>query len=222
MKIFVFKKVPCILAVTFLQYLFLAAATFLLLEALVIMHKLVDAVILPLLESPLFILAVGILLPGVYTGITLPLLYSYLLPSSEKTCWLNLASPASASMLVPFPLILLITLYVLITSIVCSDDSGRRPISAEVYTRAKTLRRTRYILVLLILLLAATFTTGVLAAHLALAWLDLAFLICSFLLAAAALGLRCGLDSQVISFKKDCNIVLPPKPLNPHNKSYLK
>ena len=186
------------------------------------MHKLVDAVILPLLESPLFILAVGILLPGVYTGITLPLLYSYLLPSSEKTCWLNLASPASASMLVPFPLILLITLYVLITSIVCSDDSGRRPISAEVYTRAKTLRRTRYILVLLILLLAATFTTGVLAAHLALAWLDLAFLICSFLLAAAALGLRCGLDSQVISFKKDCNIVLPPKPLNPHNKSYLK
>ena len=59
-----YLKVPCILAVTFLQYLFLAAATFLLLEALVIMHKLVDAVILPLLENPLFILAVGTVLPA--------------------------------------------------------------------------------------------------------------------------------------------------------------
>ena len=172
------------------------------------MHKLVDAVILPILESPLFILAVGTLLPGIYTGITLPILYSYLIPDSEKTCWLNLASPASAAMLVPFPLILLLTLYILITSIVCSDDSGRRPISAEVYTRAKTLRRTRYILVLLCLLLAATFTTGVIAAHLALPWLDLAFLICSFFLAAVTLCLRCGLDSQVV-----INIQSPPSPI---------
>ena len=173
------------------------------------MHKLVDAVILPILENPLFILAVGTVLPGIYTGITLPILYSYLIPDSEKTCWLNLASPASAAMLVPFPLILLLTLYILITSIVCSDDSGRRPISAEVYTRAKTLRRTRYILVLLCLLLASTFTTGVIAAHLALPWLDLAFLICSFLLAALALGLRCGLDSQVLIIYDGHLITLP-------------
>jgi hypothetical protein len=47
------------------------------------------------------------------------------------------------------------------------------------------------------LLLAAAFTTGLLAAHLRLAWLDLAFLILSLLLAVAALGLRCFLDSQV-------------------------
>ena len=174
------------------------------------MHKLVDAVILPILENPLFILAVGTVLPGIYTGITLPILYSYLIPDSEKTCWLNLASPASAAMLVPFPLILLLTLYILITSIVCSDDSGRRPISAEVYTRAKTLRRTRYILVLLCLLLASTFTTGVIAAHLALPWLDLAFLICSFLLAALALGLRCGLDSQVLIKIYDGHLITSP------------
>ena len=37
----------------------------------------------------------------------------------------------------PFPLLLLITLYILLTAIVGADDSGRRPISAEVYSRAK-------------------------------------------------------------------------------------
>ena len=50
---------------------------------------------------------------------------------------------------------------------------------------------------LLTLLLAAAFTTGIIAAHLRLAWLDLLFLLLSVLLALAALGLRCGLDSQV-------------------------
>ena len=63
--------------------------------------------------------------------------------------------------------------------------------------RPRTLRRTRFILVLLTLLLAAAFTTGVIAAHLRLAWLDLLFLLLSVVLALAALGLRCGLDSQV-------------------------
>ena len=49
----------------------------------------------------------------------------------------------------------------------------------------------------LVFLLAAVFTCGVLAAHLQLSWLALLFLILSVLLAAAALGLRSCLDSQV-------------------------
>ena len=61
----------------------------------------------------------------------------------------------------------------------------------------RTLRKTRYILVVLVFLLAAVFTCGVLAAHLQLSWLALLFLILSVLLAAAALGLRSCLDSQV-------------------------
>ena len=52
-------------------------------------------------------------------------------------CWLNLSSPASAATLVPLPLLLLLSLYLLLTAIVAADDSGRRPISAEVYSRAK-------------------------------------------------------------------------------------
>ena len=62
---------------------------------------------------------------------------------------------------------------------------------------SRTLRKTRYILVVLVFLLAAVFTCGVLAAHLQLSWLALLFLILSVLLAAAALGLRSCLDSQV-------------------------
>ena len=58
-------------------------------------------------------------------------------PASCPRCWLNLSSPASAATLVPLPLLLLLSLYLLLTAIVAADDSGRRPISAEVYSRAK-------------------------------------------------------------------------------------
>ena len=58
-------------------------------------------------------------------------------PASCHRCWLNLSSPASAATLVPLPLLLLLSLYLLLTAIVAADDSGRRPISAEVYSRAK-------------------------------------------------------------------------------------
>ena len=92
---------------------------------------------LPILESGLFVFFIGFLLPGLYTGLTLPLLYSYLLPKSDTTCWLNLASPASTATLVPLPLLVLLSLYVLMTAMVAADDSGRRPLSAEVYSRAK-------------------------------------------------------------------------------------
>ena len=78
-------QVPCILAASLLQYTFLCAAAFLLLESLIVLHKLVDAVILPILESGIFVVAVGFLLPAIYTGITMPLLYSYILPESDTT-----------------------------------------------------------------------------------------------------------------------------------------
>jgi hypothetical protein len=131
------SQIPCILAATLLQYTFLCAALFLLLEALIVLHKLVDAVMLPILESGLFVLAVGLLLPAAYTAITHPLLYSYILPATDTTCWLNLASPASAATLVPLPLLLIVALYVLITAIVGANGSGRRPLSSEIYSRAK-------------------------------------------------------------------------------------
>ena len=44
-----------------------------------------DAVILPILESGLFILAVGVVVPAAYTALTLPFLYSYMIPESNLT-----------------------------------------------------------------------------------------------------------------------------------------
>ena len=76
--------VPCILAVTLVQYFYLCAFAFLLLESLIIIHKLVDSVIIPLLENPLFIVSVGCLVPLLYTAVTIPFLFSYLIPSSPK------------------------------------------------------------------------------------------------------------------------------------------
>ena len=61
----------------------------------------------------------------------------------------------------------------------------------------RTLRRTRFLIFLLCLLLAATFTCGILAAHFMVSWLDIAFLVLSVVLAVASLVLRCFLDSQV-------------------------
>ena len=40
---------------------------------------------LPVLENGLFILAVGVVVPAAYTALTLPFLYSYMVPESDLT-----------------------------------------------------------------------------------------------------------------------------------------
>lgn len=117
-------------------YFYLASFMFLLLESLIILHKLVDKIILPLLENTVFVILAGFLPPLVYTGLTLPWVIDQV-TVQESMCAINLASPASSLSLVPASLISCISLGILVTSIIMADDSGRRPISAEVFSRAK-------------------------------------------------------------------------------------
>ena len=117
-------------------YFYLASFTFLLLESLIILHKLVDKIILPLLENSVFVILAGFLPPLVYTGLTLPWVYEHITAQSS-VCSINLASPSSSLSLVPVSVISCLSLGILITSIILADDSGRRPISAEVFSRAK-------------------------------------------------------------------------------------
>ena len=76
--------VPCLVAVAGLQFLYLAAFAFLLLEALVILHKLVDSVVIGLLEHPASVVSLGFGVPLAYTALTVPFLYEELVPSSPK------------------------------------------------------------------------------------------------------------------------------------------
>ena len=117
-------------------YFYLASFMFLLLESLIILHKLVDKIILPLLENTVFVILAGFLPPLVYTGLTLPWVYD-LVTVQDSVCAINLASPASSLSLVPASVISCLSLGILVTSIIMADDSGRRPISAEVFSRAK-------------------------------------------------------------------------------------
>jgi len=118
-------KVPCIVAVAGLQFLYLAAFTFLLLESTVILHKLVDCVVISILEHITFIVAVGFGVPAVYTAVTLPFIFS--------SCWLNLSSAASNVVVIPLGLLFLSSATILIVAILASAESGLRPISASLF-----------------------------------------------------------------------------------------
>jgi len=192
------QPLPCLLAIAGLQFFYLCAFTFLLLETLVILHKLVDSVLLPLLESTTFLLTIGFLLPGLYTAATLPAFQRTLLPPPGRMCWLNLSSAASLCSIVPVLVLSLATTGVLLTAIFAAQESGTRPISASVFSRAKTLRRTRFILLLILILLIMVWTSGVVSSHFRLGWLAAAFILLSLVLALVILSLRCLLDTQVV------------------------
>ena len=122
------QPLPCILAIAGLQFFYLAAFTFLLLESLVVLHKLVDVVMLPLLESSACILLSGFLLPGFYTGLTLAVFWDTLLPREEAMCWVNLSSPAALSSILPIIFLFLATTAILLTAI-CAAQVSRAPYS---------------------------------------------------------------------------------------------
>jgi hypothetical protein len=67
-----------------LQFSYFSAFMFLFLESLVLLNKLVDNVNIPLVESSCFILLSGFVPPLLYTGITIPILYQELMPSTNK------------------------------------------------------------------------------------------------------------------------------------------
>ena len=64
----------CTVITSLYIFLFLSAFTFLLLESLIILHKLVDKIILEKLEKSVFVLVSGSLPPLLYTLLTLPFL----------------------------------------------------------------------------------------------------------------------------------------------------
>jgi len=115
----------------------------------------------------------------------------------QLRCWLNLLSPSSAVSIVPALLLSVSSFVVLLFTMFCSHESGRRPLSASVYSRAKTLRRTRYLLFIILILLSLSWGVGVVSAHYQHSTLALIFLVLRAFLAMAIL-LRCFLDSQVM------------------------
>ena len=116
-------------------YFYLASFMFLLLESLIILHKLVDKIILPLLENTVFVILAGFLPPLVYTGLTLPWVIDQV-TVQESMCAINLASPASSLRLVAAARISSTSPGILAASSLWPGGSGRRPISAEVFRRA--------------------------------------------------------------------------------------
>ena len=69
----------CTFIISLYIFLFLSTFTFLLLESLIILHKLVDKIMLDKLEKSWFVLVCGCLPPLLYTLITVPFLPSSLL-----------------------------------------------------------------------------------------------------------------------------------------------
>lgn len=147
---------PCLLTIALILYSHLAALLFLLLESLIILHKLVDRVIIPQLERPALIagmsrtvlclvhwttlyIGCGFLAPLAYTVLILPLLLLRpgLRSPRPALCALNISSPHLAALGLPAGLLSLASLAILATACSLADDSGRRPISAEVFSRAK-------------------------------------------------------------------------------------
>merc|ERR1712038_79541 len=75
-------------------FLYLSAFSFLLVESLIILHKLVDKIILEKLEKSVFVLASGSLPPLLFTLLTVPFLPPSLLsaPDQQSMCSLNFSS----------------------------------------------------------------------------------------------------------------------------------
>ena len=74
----------CTFIISLYIFLFLSTFTFLLLESLIILHKLVDKIMLDKLEKSVFVLVCGSLPPLLYTLITVPFLPSSVFASPES------------------------------------------------------------------------------------------------------------------------------------------
>ena len=74
----------CSLIISLYIFLFLSTFTFLLLESLIILHKLVDKIMLDKLEKSVFVLVCGSLPPLLYTLITVPFLPSSVFASPDN------------------------------------------------------------------------------------------------------------------------------------------
>ena len=81
----------------------------------------------------------GFLAPLAYTALILPLLLLRpgLRAPRPALCALNISSPHLAALGLPAGLLSLASLAILAAACSLADDSGRRPISAEVFSRAK-------------------------------------------------------------------------------------
>ena len=148
----------CTIIISIFLFLSLSAFTFLLVESLIILHKLVDRIMMERLERSVFVVLCGYLPALAYSLLTLPWVSQALFPSPDhqagsvdtdnpilphvlstciSRCSLNLSSPSSYLFTTPVVLMTVSSLSILVASVVLADDSGRRPISAEVFSRAK-------------------------------------------------------------------------------------
>ena len=148
----------CTIIISIFLFLSLSAFTFLLVESLIILHKLVDRIMMERLERSVFVVLCGYLPALAYSLLTLPWVSQALFPSQDhqaglvdtdnpiiprvlstciSRCSLNLSSPSSHLLTTPVVLMTVSSLSILVASVVLADDSGRRPISAEVFSRAK-------------------------------------------------------------------------------------
>ena len=148
----------CTIIISIFLFLSLSAFTFLLVESLIILHKLVDRIMMERLERSVFVVVCGYLPALAYSLLTLPWVSQELFPSPDhqagsvdtensilpnvlstciSRCSLNLSSPSSHLLTTPVVLMTVSSLSILVASVVLADDSGRRPISAEVFSRAK-------------------------------------------------------------------------------------
>ncbi|XP_059099111.1 uncharacterized protein LOC131893169 isoform X1 [Tigriopus californicus] len=186
----------CALATGFLALFILTALTFLLLESLCIVHKLVPWVTCPLLDNIPILVAIGFLVPLLYIVIVVPILYTDLMPDQRRVCWLNLSKDASAAILVPISLLFLGTLIILLISFF--SGSKERLMSASYHVRSSTLRYTRYVLMLILGLLGLVLGLGLSATHLSSSGLLVTFMVFFLILALVILILRCFLDKQVL------------------------
>ena len=67
-----FFNVGCSVTIALNIYFTLTAFTFLLIESLIILHKLVDKVIIPVLESTAWVIIIGFVPPLIFTAVTVP------------------------------------------------------------------------------------------------------------------------------------------------------
>ena len=74
----------CTIIVSLYIFLYLSAFSFLLVESLIILHKLVDKIILEKLEKSVFVLASGSLPPLLFTLLTVPFLPPSLLSAPDQ------------------------------------------------------------------------------------------------------------------------------------------
>ena len=78
-------NVVCNITIAFNIYFYLASFTFLLLESLIILHKLVDKVIIPVLENTVWVILLGFTPPLIYTVLTVPFIIDNVSRSGDQT-----------------------------------------------------------------------------------------------------------------------------------------